>query len=151
MTAVQNPLETLDYVTATAVPTNAGAAEQAILSTDVVQAYANPADEQPGSENISPQAVRPVIIEANLNITPGTTTTSVTVKCRQGVGLAGAALPVGFAHTLAAGNTAQLHCKFRDTSGVPFAPGGTAYTVTVTQTAGTAAGAVNAIDVEVKQ
>lgn len=151
MPIVANPLETLDYVTGTAIATGAGAAETTILSTDVVQAYSNPADEQPGSETIAPTVVRPVIVEANLNVTPGTTTSAVVVKCRQGVGTGGTQVGASLTHTLAAGASGQIHCKFRDTSGVPFAPGGSAYTITLTQTAGTAAGTVNAIDVEVRQ
>jgi hypothetical protein len=151
MTLVANALETLDYVTGTAIPTNAGAAENTVLSTDVIQAYANPAEEQPGNEVIAPQTVRPVIIEANLNVTPGTTTTAIVIKCRQGIGTGGTQVGSSLTHTLAAGASGQIHCKFRDSSGVPFGPGGTAYTITITQTAGTAAGTVNTVDIEVKQ
>ena len=149
MTLVSNPLETLDYVTALGI--GSPAAETAILSTDVVQAYANPADQQPGSETIPPQTIRPVIVEANLNVLAGTSATAIVVRCRQGVGTGGAQVGPSYTHSLAAGSIAQLQCKFRDSTGVPFAPGGTAYTVTVAQTSGTVAGTVNNIDIEVKQ
>jgi hypothetical protein len=149
MTAVLNPLETLDYVTATAVASPA--AETAILSTDAIQAYANPADEQPGTETIAPQVVRPVKLECNMNISTGTATTALVVKCRQGVGTGGAQVGASLTITVAASTSYQLAFVFRDSSGTPYALGGTAYTITVTETSATGNGTVNAIDIEVKQ
>lgn len=150
MTIVANALETLDYVTATAVATPVST-EGTVLVTDNIFANVNPAEQQPGSEVIAPQVVRPVIIEANLNVTPGAGTTAVVIKCRQGNGTGGAQVGASLTATLAAAASGQLHCKFRDSSGVPFALTGTQYTITITQTGGTGAGTVNTVDIEVKQ
>lgn len=150
MTAVLQVLETLDYVTATAVASPA--AETAILSTDVINASSPPDLPQPGALAAVPgTTVRPVKIIVNLNITEGTTGTAFVVRCRQGVGVGGA--PVGLAQTvtLAAAANGQFSFVFRDSSGVPFAAAGTAYTITVAETGATANGTVNSIDVEVQQ
>jgi hypothetical protein len=146
MTLVGTPLESVDYVVGSGIATNAGASEATVLSTDVIQVnvQATPNVQQP------PTTVRPVIIECNMNVTPGTTTSAVVVKCRQGIGTGGTQVGASETHTLAAGSTAQLHFKFRDTSGVADTVAGTAYTITLTQTAGTAAGTVNTVDIEVK-
>lgn len=146
MTLVNNVLSTLDYVTATAVASPA--AETAIVSTDVINA-AIPSDlPQPGG--IAWQTVRPVKIVVNANVTEGTTGTAFVVRCRQGVGVGGALVGAALTVTLAAAALAQFSYVFRDSSGVPFAGAGTAYTITVAQTAATANGAVT-IDVEVQQ
>lgn len=152
MTLVANPLETLNY-NAGVGPAIAASAETIVATTDVIQAYSNPADEQPGGETIAPTVVRPVILDINLNITAGTGTTAIIVRVRQGTTVGGTLVNGNntFTVTLAAGATGQFHFKTRDTSGVPFAPGGTAYVVTVAQTAGTAIGACNDFDVEVRQ
>jgi hypothetical protein len=149
VTNVQNPLETLDYVTATAV--SSPAAETAILSTDNITAFANPADQQPGTEVVAPQVVRPVKIECTLNITTGTSSTAFVVKCRQGVGTGGVQVGASITVTSTAGSNYQASFVFRDSSGAPFSPAGTPYTITITETAATVAGTVNAIDIEVKQ
>jgi hypothetical protein len=150
MTLVQNPLETLDYVTAATV--SSPSAETAIVTTDTIQAYANPADQQPGTEQVSPQVVRPVKVEINMNITTGTAATALVIRVRQGTGVSGTVIgPGAQTITVAAATTYQLAFVFRDTSGVPFAPGGTTYTVTVAETSASAAGTVTTIDTEVKQ
>lgn len=147
MTLVQQQLETLDYVTATAVASPA--AETAILSTDAIQAGI-PSD-VPQVGGVPWATVRPVKIVVNLNITEGTTGTAFVVRCRQGVGVGGALVGVALTVTLAAAASGEFTFTFRDSSGVPFAPGGTAYTITVAETAATANGTVNAIDIEVQQ
>jgi hypothetical protein len=150
MTLVQNPLETLDYVTGTAI--SSPAANTAILTTDVVNATANPADQQPaGIDQASPQVVRPVIVEANINITAGTGATAVVVSCYQGATVGGTQVQTSRTHTLAAAASGQLHFKFRDTSGVPYGAAGTAYTIGIAETGASAAGTVNYIDIEVRQ
>lgn len=148
MTAVNQVLETLDYVTATAVASPA--AETAILSTDVVT-VGIPSDlpNLPGS--VAYQVTRPVKIVVNLNITEGTTGTAFVVRCRQGVGVGGALVGVAQTVTLAAAANGQFTFVFRDSTGVPFSGAGTAYTITVAETGATANGTVNSIDVEVQQ
>lgn len=145
MTLVGTPLETLDYVTATGVATNVST-EGTVVSSDVVQPNVQQLPQNPNP----PQVVHPVVIEANLNVTAGAGTTAVVIKCRQGFGTGGTQVGASLTVTLAAAATGQIQCKFRDTSGTPFAPGGTAYTITITQTGGTGAGTVNTVDVEVK-
>lgn len=150
MTLVNQVLETLDYVTATAVASPA--AETPILSTDVVNPSI-PSDlpEQLGGGGVpvAYQVVRPVKIVVNLNITEGTTGTAFVVRCRQGVGIGGALVGPALTVTLAAAASGEFTFVFRDTSGVPFAGAGTAYTITIAETGATAAGTVNAIDIEV--
>jgi hypothetical protein len=143
MTLVQQQVETLDYVTATAV--SSPAAETAIVSTDVINA---------GWPSDAPQnfpVVRPVKLTVNFNITEGTSGTAFVVRCRQGVGTGGAQVGPTLTVTLAAAQNMSFTFVFRDSSGVPFAAAGTAYTITVAETAATVAGTVNAIDVEVQQ
>jgi hypothetical protein len=151
MTAVLQVLETLDYVTATAVASPA--AETAILSTDVINASIPPDLPQPGVPGgaVAGTTVRPVKIIVSLNITEGTSGTAFVVRCRQGVGVGGTLVGVALTVTLAAAASGQFTFVFRDSSGVPFAPAGTAYTITVAETAATVAGTVNAIDIEVQQ
>jgi hypothetical protein len=149
MTLVSQVLETLDYVTATAV--SSPAAETAILSTDVVQPSIPEGLPQPEPGAPTWQTTRPVKIVVNLNITEGTSGTAFVVRCRQGVGTSGALVGVAQTVTLAAAANGQFSFVFRDTSGAAFAPGGTAYTITVAETSATVAGTVNDIDVEVQQ
>lgn len=74
-----------------------------------------------------------------INVSAGTGTTAVVIKCHQGVGTGGAAVgPAGgVPHTIAAGTNGQIAYSFLDptTNAV-----GQQYTVTATQTAGTANG-----------
>jgi len=147
MTAVQQVLETLDYVTATGF--SSPAAETAILFTDVIQAGVPSDIPQPGGTPW--QTVRPVKIVVNMNITEGTSGTAYVVRCRQGIGTGGTQVGPSITVTLAAAASGEFAFVFRDSSGVPFQPGGTAYTITVSQTGASVAGTVNAIDVEVVQ
>jgi hypothetical protein len=82
------------------------------------------------------------VVLGSMNITAGTGTTAVVVKCRQGAGtVAGTQVGPSKTVTLAATATAEIPLAFQDT-----APNSAeAYTITVTQTGGTAAGTVNAI------
>lgn len=146
MTAVQQVLETLDYVTATAIASPA--AETAILSTDVVFAGI-PSDLPPAGQSWS--VIRPVKIVVNLNITEGTSGTAYVVRCRQGIGIGGALVGLAQTATLAAAATGQFSFVFRDTSGLASGATGTAYTITVAETGATVAGTVNTIDIEVQQ
>jgi hypothetical protein len=149
MTVVNAPLTTLDYVTGTGISTGVST-ETTVISTDVITANA-PQLPGSGSGGASPQTVRPVKIEANLVVTAGTGTTALVIRCRQGVGTGGAQVGATQTVTLAAGASGQFAFVFRDSSGVPYAAGGTAYTITITQTGGSAAGTVNTVDAEVKQ
>ena len=137
MTAVQTPVETVSYVTASAV--SSPAAETAFLTSD------------PLSASVPPPATfvqRPVTIRAQTNITAGTGTTAVVIRCRQGSGTGGTLIGVARTQTIAAAATEEMMSVFRDTS--PLA-GSSPYTITVAQTGNTVAGTVNAIDVEVTQ
>jgi len=147
VTLVNQVLSTLDYVTAAAV--SSPAAETAILSTDVITA-GTPSDFPFGAGPAWP-TLRPVKIVVNLNITEGTSGTAFVVRVRQGIGVGGALVGLAQTVTLAAAANGQFAFVFRDSSGVPFAGIGTAYTVTVAETAATVAGTVNSIDVEVQQ
>lgn len=80
-----------------------------------------------------------VIVSGNLNVTAGTGTTAVVVKVRQGSGTGGTQVGPSFTVTLAAGASTTIPVEVEDTASVS----GLQYTVTVTQTGGTAAGTVN--------
>ena len=98
-----------------------------------------------------PDVVEPVdhgvLVSGSLNITAGTGTTAVVVKVRQGVGTGGTQV-ASMTVTLAAGNSASIPFSVLD-----LAPGANPgrYTVTVTQTGGTAAGTVNQATVRAEQ
>lgn len=80
-------------------------------------------------------------ISGSVNITAGTGTTAVVIRCRKN-GLTGTAVGVSHTDTLAAGNTEDIPYYFDDT-----APGfAQAYVITVQQTGGTAAGTVNFVE-----
>lgn len=111
---------------ATAVATDAAAAEKAVLTF---------------TANQDASFLGPVIIDGMLNITPGATTTAVVVKVRQGSGTAGTQVGVSMTHTLAAAASGSIPFMVEDTA--PAANAGAVYSVTVTQTAGTGAGTVN--------
>ena len=145
---VQDVLTVLGYATATAV--SSPVAETAIVSSDVVNAAANPALQNVQDVN-PPQVVRPVVIRATLNITAGTGTTAYAVRCRQGVGVGGAQVGATLTITATAAALSQFYFVFRDSSGAPFSGAGTAYTITVAQTGNTVAGTVNTADLEVWQ
>lgn len=74
-----------------------------------------------------------------INVSTGTGTTAVVVKCHQGVGTSGTAVgPAGgVSHTIAAATNGQIAYSFLDTTTNAT---GQQYTVTVTQTGGTANG-----------
>ena len=105
--------------------TDAAAAEKAICITPVDQ------DHMSGTGG-------PVVVEGQINVTPGTTTSAVVVKIRQGSGTGGTTVK-SMTHTLAA--TATANIAFRVVDLAPIAGG--QYTLTLTQTAGAAAGTVN--------
>lgn len=105
--------------------TDAAAAEKAICTTPVDQ------DHMPGTGGF-------VIISGHINVTPGTTTSAVVVRIRQGSGTGGTAVEA-LTHTLAATVTGQIAFSVVDLA--PIAGG--QYTLTLTQTAGAAAGTVN--------
>lgn len=113
---------------ATAVATDAAAAEKVILSFTANQ------------DSASGGAV-PNIIEGMLNVTPGTSTTAVVVKVRQGSTTAGTQVGTSMTHTLAAAANGSIPFAVEDAA--PVANAGNVYCVTLTQTAGAAAGTVN--------
>jgi hypothetical protein len=79
-------------------------------------------------------------IEVDLNITAGTGTTGISVKCRRGNGVAGTQVGTTRNFPLAAGATDDRTFKFQD----PNAPTQCGYSITVTQTgAPSAAGTIN--------
>ena len=115
-------------------------AEGSIGVTDVVH-YT-----QPGGEGM--------VIRGAVNVTAGSGTTAVALRCRKGNGLGGAVLGPGggLVHTLAAGTSATIPFEFIDPAPVvdPIAtPTGSAptpgnqYTLSLQQTGGTGAGTVN--------
>lgn len=113
---------------ATAVATDAAAAEKVILALTANQ------DAASGSGV-------PNLIEGSVNITPGTSTTAVVLKIRQGSTTAGTQVGPSITTTLAAAASGNVPFQVEDAS--PVANAGNIYCVTVTQTAGAAAGTVN--------
>jgi hypothetical protein len=95
-----------------------------------------------------------LIIRGVLNFTAGTTTTSVSIRCRKGANtITGATIgpALGLVHTLGAAAPADIAYEFLDPAPVadPISPSGAAgnpsnvYSITIQQTGGTAAGNVN--------
>jgi hypothetical protein len=79
-------------------------------------------------------------VGGTMNITPGASTTAVVVRLRRGANsVAGLQIGISETETDAAGVPLNVSFEFGDST----APPGTAYTVTVQQTAGTGAGTVN--------
>jgi len=137
MVSILTPAEILTQDNAQAVASPA--AETIILTSTAVSAGG------PGS------STKPVRIGVTINITAGTGATAVVVRCRQGSLVTGTLVNAALTITLAAGNSAQFHLVFRDTSGYLTQAGGGQYTVTVAETGATANGTVNDIDIEVRQ
>jgi hypothetical protein len=143
--AVQQTLESLDYVTATAV--SSPAAETVILATDAVTPGI-PSDLPNQPAGTPWLTTRPVIIKVSLNITEGTSGTAFVVRCRQGNSTGGTQVGSSITQTLAAAASGTFSFVFRDTNPVP---GGGQYCITVAETGASVAGTVNAIDIEVLQ
>jgi hypothetical protein len=125
-------------VTANAVPTNVSTESVVLVLPFSSGASANPVI---GVGQPSGQAKN--LILGSMNITPGAGTTAVVVRCRQGNNtVTGTPTSAAKTVTLVAGSTAEIPLCFQDTA----APaGGEPYSITVTQTGGTAAGTVNTI------
>lgn len=111
----------LNFATATA----ADASEKAIVTNNT-------------DENHMPGTGGFVVVSGQINVTPGTSTTAVVVKVRQGSGTSGTTVK-SMTHTLAAAATGNIAFRCVDES--PAAGG--QYTVTLTQTAGAGAGTVH--------
>lgn len=82
----------------------------------------------------------PIAVTGTANITTGTGTTAVTVRCRRGTGVAGALVGVSIVHPQAASTQDEISFDFTDSPG---AVAGQTYSITVQQTAGTGAGTFN--------
>lgn len=80
-------------------------------------------------------------ISGSMNITPGTGTTAVVIRCRKTT-VTGTQVGASHTVTLAAGVTDDIPYYFDDTA----AGIAQAYVITVTQTGGTAAGTVNFVE-----
>jgi hypothetical protein len=120
-------------VTVTAVPTNVSTETPVLTLPFAGGAAANPVV---GGGGAGPKN----LISGSLNITPGTSTTAIVVKCRQGANtVAGTQVSLSKTVGVTAAVPVEIPFNFDDLSGV-FAD---AYTITVTQTAGTVAGTVN--------
>lgn len=90
----------------------------------------------------------PVGITGTLNVVPGTGTTAVVIRVRQG-NVTGPLVGVALTHTVAAGAVQSVSFGATDTGDFLQQPGGGQYVVTAQQTGGTANGTTNAVDVEV--
>lgn len=86
------------------------------------------------------QAGESVVIDGAIDVTAGTGTTAVVIKCRRGTTTAGTQVGASETDTLAAGNSEALAFTFQDTPGDV---AGQQYVITATQTGGTANGTVN--------
>lgn len=106
--------------------TDAAAAEKVIVTTPVDQ------DHMSGTGGF-------VVVEGHIAVTPGTSTTAVVLKCRQGSSTSGTQVGNSLTQTLAAAASGVVSFRFIDRS--PIAGG--QYCVSLTQTAGAAAGTVN--------
>jgi len=114
---------------------SAASAETVVYTTPAVQ--------------IGPVGVpNPIDISGSINLTAGTGTTAVVIRCRQG-GLTGPLVGVALTHTLAAAALASISFGFTDTTTFLEQAGGGQYVITVQQTGGTGAGTSNAIDIKV--
>jgi hypothetical protein len=92
--------------------------------------------------------VNPIDISGSLDVTTGTGTTAVQVRCRQGT-VTGTQVGPTFQHTIAASTRGVLTFGFTDMSAFTEQAGGGAYVITAQQVGGTGAGVSNAIDVKV--
>lgn len=82
------------------------------------------------------------VIVGVANVLAGTGTTAVVIKCRRGSNtITGTQVGTSQSVTLAAGATDNVAFRFQD----PGAPPLSGYSLTITQTGGTAAGTVNEI------
>jgi hypothetical protein len=118
----------------TVAGTNPGAsAETVIYTTPAVQTGAG---------------MTPVGIAGTVNITPGTGTTALVIRVRQG-SLTGALVGIAASHTVAAGAPQSISFGATDLTQFTEQAGGGAYVITAQQTGGTGAGTSNMVDVEV--
>lgn len=85
-----------------------------------------------------------VWISGDLQITPGTGTTAMSIRCRRGAGTGGASVDgTTIVLPASAGVNNSFPFNFYDTSNVPEQAGGVQYTITAQATGGTANGTVN--------
>lgn len=84
-------------------------------------------------------------VSGDIQITPGTGTTAVTLRCRYGGGTGGALVDSVAAPVIpvSAGVATSIPFNFFDTSNTNEVQGGVQYTLTIQQTGGTATGSVN--------
>jgi hypothetical protein len=85
-----------------------------------------------------------MIVRGSVNITPGTGTTAVVVRVRQGNGTGGALVGNALTITAIAASPLVLPFSVLDPSATPASQ----YTVTVAQTAATANGTINQAEIE---
>lgn len=126
----------LELTSGITAPVNA--AETAVASITLTPQVAVPIT-QPGAY------AAPTLIAGVINITPGTTTSAVVIRVRQGIGVSGAQVGNADTVTLAAGNSMSIPFQKYD------AVGAASYSITVTQTGGAANGTVNSLSVDFDQ
>lgn len=90
----------------------------------------------------------PIGISGTVNITPGTGTTAIVIRVRQG-SLTGPLVGVASTHTVVAGSPQSISFGATDFSTFTEQVGGGVYVVTAAQTGGTGAGTTNMVDIEV--
>lgn len=113
-----------NVATASAVATDAAAAEKIILTSGV------------DTNHFTGTGF--VLVRGTVQVTPGTTTSAVVFKVYQGTTTGGTQVGVTLTRTLAATNTGEVTFMFKDAA--PIAGG--QYCASITQTAGAAAGTV---------
>ena len=94
------------------------------------------------------QGTGTVGVTGTVNITPGTSTTALVIRVRQG-SLTGPVVGQAATHTVAAGAAQSISFGSSDTSTFLEQVNGGVYVVTVAQTGGTVAGTTNFVDIEV--
>jgi hypothetical protein len=93
-----------------------------------------------------PGSISPIRIAGTINVTPGTGTTSVVIRVRQGNGITGTALGNPVTHNVTAAAPTQLAFSAQDLSGWLTQAGGGSYAVTIQQTGATGNGTVNYVE-----
>lgn len=116
---------------------NPGASAETVVYTTPVMAIGP----------VGPNVI-PIDVSGTLYLTPGTGTTAVVIRCRQG-SLTGPLIGPAITHTLAAGASGAISYGFTDTSTFLEQTGGGVYVITAQQTGGTGAGTTNGIDIKV--
>lgn len=93
--------------------------------------------------NVDNPAGEGVLIQGDVNVSPGTAATQIVLRVRQG-GLTGTLVGVAMPNSVAATNTYNIGSTWLDASALALLDTGLTYVLTAQQTSATANGTVNA-------